>query len=74
MSENCLKLMEKTNFWVFPAFFVFPSFFLIRAGDRLRRSYKHKYRRIESEQTVKIRALRLFPSKTKQTKQIITYS
>ena len=57
----------------------YPPLYLSRAGDRLRRSYKHSHMRTESEQMVKIRALRLSPIKTKQTKQsitkqIITYS
>ena len=55
----------------FPAFSGGVSLLLSHPGwgHRLRRSYKLKYRRIESEQTVKNRALRLSPSKTKQTKE-----
>ena len=41
MSENCLKLIEKPSFEIFLHFLVvFPSSFLIRAEERLRRSYK----------------------------------
>ena len=41
LSENFLKLIEKTNFWYFPVCSGCVSLLLIiRAGDRLRRSYK----------------------------------
>ena len=71
MSENCLKLIERINFWDFPAFFggvsLLPSHQDCRPATAELQT--NNYRRIESEQTVKIRALRLSPVKpNKQNK------
>ena len=40
MSENWLKLVKKTNFWDFPVISDGVSYFLMRARDRLQRTYK----------------------------------